>query len=137
MRSSWRAMRSFSSFVIDAPGLCSPSRIVVSKMINLSLAMVPPLRLRLPGWLAAGNRAFYELPPALLRGGPTTDCGERMYAPRGAAAGRPAAGRRRGEAAMRRGEACLGIYRLFRTRSSFGGRQAPGAGGGALVRRFT
>ncbi len=30
--SSWRAMRSFSSLVIDAPGLCSPSRKVVSKM---------------------------------------------------------------------------------------------------------
>ncbi len=39
MRSSWRAMRSFSSFVIAAPGLCSPSRIVVSNMINFSLLM--------------------------------------------------------------------------------------------------
>ena len=35
-RSSWRAMRSFSSLVIDAPGDCSPSRKVVSKMISLS-----------------------------------------------------------------------------------------------------
>jgi hypothetical protein len=35
-RSSWRAMRSFSSRVIEAPGDCSPSRKVVSKMINLS-----------------------------------------------------------------------------------------------------
>src|SRR5690606_5676456 len=34
--SSCRAMRSFSSFVMDAPGLCSPSRKVVSKMISLS-----------------------------------------------------------------------------------------------------
>ena len=33
-RSSWRAMRSFSSRVIDAPGLCSPSRSVVSKMMS-------------------------------------------------------------------------------------------------------
>jgi hypothetical protein len=33
-RSSCRAMRVFSSFVIDAPGLCSPSRNVVSKMIR-------------------------------------------------------------------------------------------------------
>ena len=33
-RSSWRAMRVFSSRVIDAPGLCSPSRNVVSKMIR-------------------------------------------------------------------------------------------------------
>ncbi len=34
--SSWRAMRSFSSLVIDAPGLCSPSRKVVSKMYKRS-----------------------------------------------------------------------------------------------------
>src|SRR5437762_13565643 len=40
-RSSWRAMRIFSSLVIDAPGLCSPSRNVVSKMIKWS-AMVCP-----------------------------------------------------------------------------------------------
>src|SRR5512132_1757727 len=33
-RSSWRAIRVFSSRVIDAPGLCSPSRSVVSKMIS-------------------------------------------------------------------------------------------------------
>ncbi len=33
-RSSWRAMRSFSSRVMEAPGDCSPSRRVVSKMIN-------------------------------------------------------------------------------------------------------
>ena len=37
MRSSARAMRSFSSRVIEAPGLCSPSRMVVSKMIKLSV----------------------------------------------------------------------------------------------------
>src|ERR1700741_1919739 len=36
MRSSCFAMRIFSSFVIDAPGDCSPSRNVVSKMISLS-----------------------------------------------------------------------------------------------------
>jgi hypothetical protein len=35
-RSSWRAMRSFSSRVIEAPGDCSPSRKVVSKMMSLS-----------------------------------------------------------------------------------------------------
>jgi len=35
-RSSWRAIRSFSSRVMDAPGDCSPSRKVVSKMISLS-----------------------------------------------------------------------------------------------------
>jgi hypothetical protein len=33
-------MRNFSSLVIEAPGLCSPSRMVVSNMINLSF-MVP------------------------------------------------------------------------------------------------
>ena len=38
MRSSCRAMRIFSSFVIDAPGLCSPSRIVVSNMIRCFFA---------------------------------------------------------------------------------------------------
>jgi hypothetical protein len=31
------AMRTFSSRVMDAPGLCSPSRKVVSKMMSLSL----------------------------------------------------------------------------------------------------
>ena len=36
-RSSWRAMRTFSSLVIEAPGDCSPSRKVVSKIINLSV----------------------------------------------------------------------------------------------------
>ena len=36
-RSSCFAMRSFSSQVIDAPGLCSPSRKVVSKMIKRSV----------------------------------------------------------------------------------------------------
>jgi hypothetical protein len=36
-RSSWRAMRSFSSRVIEAPGDCSPSRRVVSKMMSLSV----------------------------------------------------------------------------------------------------
>src|SRR5688572_16736807 len=37
--SSWRAIRSFSSMVMLKPGACSPSRRVVSKMINL-LSMV-------------------------------------------------------------------------------------------------
>ncbi len=36
-RSSCIAMRSFSSRVIEAPGLCSPSRKVVSKMIKRSV----------------------------------------------------------------------------------------------------
>ena len=56
-------MRIFSSLVMDAPGLCSPSRIVVSNMINFSLAMVlsgvccgVPARLR-----TANARVFDEL----------------------------------------------------------------------------
>ena len=44
MRSSALAMRTFSSRVIDAPGLCSPSRRVVSKMINLSRLLMSGLR---------------------------------------------------------------------------------------------
>src|SRR5690242_18532326 len=43
-RSSCLAMRIFSSLVIDAPGLCSPSRNVVSKMIKWS-DMLPPASL--------------------------------------------------------------------------------------------
>src|SRR4029077_11141298 len=42
MRSRARAMRSFSSRVIEAPGLCSPSRMVVSKMIKWSVFMAAP-----------------------------------------------------------------------------------------------
>jgi len=38
-RSSCLAMRSFSSRVIEAPGLCSPSRKVVSKMIRRSMVV--------------------------------------------------------------------------------------------------
>ncbi|MCY1274946.1 hypothetical protein D3C80_481990 [compost metagenome] len=40
MRSRALAMRSFSSLVIDAPGLCSPSRKVVSKMMTRSLLLM-------------------------------------------------------------------------------------------------
>jgi hypothetical protein len=41
-RSSCRAMRSFSSFVMEAPGDCSPSRSVVSKMNRRSVtARIP------------------------------------------------------------------------------------------------
>ena len=44
MRSSWRAMRTFSSLVIDAPGDCSPSRKVVSKMIRrFEFVMATPI----------------------------------------------------------------------------------------------
>src|SRR6266513_6377560 len=38
--SNSRAMRSFSSLVIEAPGLCSPSRMVVSNMINRSFMVL-------------------------------------------------------------------------------------------------
>ncbi|MBM3385942.1 MAG: aromatic ring-hydroxylating dioxygenase subunit alpha, partial [Betaproteobacteria bacterium] len=54
MRSSWRAMRSFSSRVMEAPGDCSPSRMVVSKMINLSVAIAAPevwMRKVLSAWV--------------------------------------------------------------------------------------
>src|SRR6266581_1756387 len=40
MRSSCRAMRSFSSLVIEAPGLCSPSRMVVSNIISRSFMVL-------------------------------------------------------------------------------------------------
>ena len=42
-RSSCRAMRSFSSLVIEAPGDCSPSRKVVSKMNRRSVTAFPPV----------------------------------------------------------------------------------------------
>src|SRR3972149_237367 len=35
-------MHRFSALVMDAPGLCSPSRMVVSKMISLCLLMAAP-----------------------------------------------------------------------------------------------
>src|SRR5262245_45512193 len=41
--SSWRAILNFSSMFMLKPGACSPSRSVVSKMINLS-CMVPSLK---------------------------------------------------------------------------------------------
>jgi len=53
--SNCRATRSFSSKVMDAPGLCSPSRSVVSKIIKRSFMVVSRLRLRLRG--RATNRA--------------------------------------------------------------------------------
>src|SRR5213596_2362092 len=45
MRSSCRAMRNFSSLVIEAPGLCSPSRMVVSNMMSRSFMV--PLRIEM------------------------------------------------------------------------------------------
>ena len=45
MRSSCLPMRTFSSRVMDAPGLCSPSRMVVSKMINWSCMVFSDARM--------------------------------------------------------------------------------------------
>src|SRR5688572_18150287 len=62
MRSRARAMRSFSSLVMDAPGLCSPSRMVVSKMIKLSLLdMAASLDLNGPVPRPCGPGALLEL----------------------------------------------------------------------------
>ena len=57
-RSRWscRAMRSFSSRVMEAPGLCSPSRRVVSKMIKRSF-MVVLLVARCPSHSGARGKA--------------------------------------------------------------------------------
>mmetsp|Transcript_75038 Transcript_75038/g.176152 ORF Transcript_75038/g.176152 Transcript_75038/m.176152 type:complete len:292 (-) Transcript_75038:376-1251(-) len=61
MRSSWRAMRSFSSRVIDAPGDCSPSRSVVSKMISWSVIARSPLGV---GARSAARATGRTAPPA-------------------------------------------------------------------------
>ena len=45
-RSSWRAMRTFSSKFIEQPGDCSPSRKVVSKIVMRSVGIVSPSLLR-------------------------------------------------------------------------------------------
>ncbi|MNQ72623.1 hypothetical protein D3C85_873320 [compost metagenome] len=50
MRSSCLAMRSFSSRVMEAPGDCSPSRKVVSKMMSRLLVVMAA-----PGWLKTGD----------------------------------------------------------------------------------
>src|SRR5258706_13591023 len=67
-------MRTFSSFVIAAPGLCSPSRMVVSKMIRWSRMFC----LRMPDGLT--RPAVPERP-----GAATTVVGR--FSARGAAAG--------------------------------------------------
>ena len=41
--SNWRAMRIFSSLVMDAPGDCSPSRMVVSKIITRLVCVISVL----------------------------------------------------------------------------------------------
>ena len=63
-RSSCRAMRSFSSLVIEAPGDCSPSRKVVSKMISWLLMVVVPVSLR---W---DTQRENDKRPAACAGGP-------------------------------------------------------------------
>jgi hypothetical protein len=65
MRSSWRAMRSFSSLVMEAPGLCSPSRKVVSKMIKCSLDMVISSSGRLLSVAAVGESQKAKSTPPL------------------------------------------------------------------------
>jgi hypothetical protein len=59
-------MRIFSSLVIDAPGLCSPSRIVVSNMIKCSLAMLPSMYKFAARYARAGQ---YLRPERLNRAG--------------------------------------------------------------------
>jgi hypothetical protein len=62
-RSNCRAMRSFSSRVIEAPGDCSPSRKVVSKMMSLSVMV----------WLSRGwvrKQLENENGPLRCAGGP-------------------------------------------------------------------
>ena len=61
MRSSCLPMRTLSSRVIEAPGLCSPSRMVVSNMIKWSCMWASPgkwdetLPARLPGGTATAE----------------------------------------------------------------------------------
>src|SRR5438034_3424745 len=76
-RSSCLAMRIFSSLVIDAPGLCSPSRKVVSKIIKWS-DMVSSCKLQETLFL-----------PRIRAGKDTAEKGEGFICARGAAAARP------------------------------------------------
>ena len=76
-RSSCLAMRIFSSRVIDAPGLCSPSRRVVSKTIKWS-GMISSYKLGL----------LQFLPAALLRAGSHNQGVGSIICARGAAADR-------------------------------------------------
>ena len=80
-RSSCRAMRSFSSRVMEAPGDCSPSRKVVSKMMSLSVMVCSKCQFKKPATLKRcpkekrpvagsrravlrGMRARYQLRPS-------------------------------------------------------------------------
>src|SRR4030088_1513007 len=110
--SSSRAMRSFSSLVIEAPGLCSPSRMVVSNMINLSF-MVP-----LQDGIVKASAA-----PACAAPG-TCRIGFGFMCARGAAADPPEAGRRGWGSERWCGNAC-GQYNGFPGLLQRGGFPAP------------
>src|SRR2546423_3013729 len=107
MRSSARAMGSFSSLVIDAPGLCSPSRMVVSKMIKLLVVMEESL-------------SAPEAEEAMLG----LWVGE--FSARGAAAGRPARGAPGTEGRKREPDAC-GDYTTELFQPRIGGRREEAA----------
>jgi hypothetical protein len=77
-RSSWRAMRSFSSLVMDAPGDCSPSRKVVSKMISLSVMSV--LRC-VDSWTLLKKPAVQNKRPAAGANGPLVGKNARYHLP--------------------------------------------------------
>src|SRR6266508_389965 len=110
--SSCRAMRSFSSLVIEAPGLCSPSRMVVSNMISLSF-MVP-----LQGEIAKASAA-----PACAATG-YCRIGFGIMCARGAAADPPEAGCRRGASTLC-GEGARAKYSGFPGLLQPGGFPAP------------
>src|SRR5690242_2691474 len=118
-RSSCFATRSFSSFVMAAPGLCSPSRMVVSNTINWSF--MGCLRLRI-GW-SDPPRHFSGAAGCCGKGG-------GVFSARGAAAGPARArGRPEGEGkSCRRGSAWLDYSRSRRELAT--GRPAAWAPGG-------
>ena len=63
-RSNWRAIRNFSSLVMEAPGDCSPSRKVVSKMMSLSvmkLFLLVCCYLNLKVWRLSNYTLSYEV----------------------------------------------------------------------------
>ena len=92
--SSWRAMRTFSSLVIDAPGLCSPSRKVVSK-INKRSFMAGSMEGRADFDGVSGRRIINGLP---REAGGAGYCGGRGFS---MCARRAAAGCRTGRSTGR------------------------------------
>jgi len=77
-RSSWRAIRSFSSRVMLAPGDCSPSRKVVSKMMSLS---VMELSRKTMGQQPAGKNVQQRKRPAAGANGPLQEKVARATVP--------------------------------------------------------